>query len=263
MLTQGKKGTSGIPRLTDGSGHGSDGNGSNGKSSGGGPSYRVRNRLQDSALQHFQGTCRALGFDFEQKKGFAVKLQACADLPTRHGSFVIAAFSDSKTGKEHTALIKGDVSRMRDCPLRIHSQCHTGDVLGSLRCDCQAQLEASMKYIESRQQGVVIYLQQEGRGIGLVNKIRAYNLQDMGFDTVDANVCLGLPPDARDYGAASEIIQLLGIRSVCLLTNNPSKIEGLREHGIRVTRRMPLVIKANEHNREYLATKRKRMGHLF
>ena len=199
----------------------------------------------------------------EDRRGFTVRLQACADLPTKHGPFLIAAFSDSASGKEHTAIIKGEIAGSKDCPVRIHSQCHTGDVIGSLRCDCRAQLEASLAYIAARPCGVVIYLQQEGRGIGLINKIRAYNLQDMGFDTVDANVCLGFPADARDYRTASEIIQLLDIRSVALLTNNPSKIAGLKKHGIRVTRRIPLVIAANDHNRDYLETKRERMGHLY
>ena len=203
------------------------------------------------------------GFAISETRDFSVRLEAYTDLPSKHGDFIIAVFSDNENHEEHTAIIQGTVSGKDDCPLRIHSQCQTGDIFGSLRCDCQDQLNASLKYISSLPHGVVIYLKQEGRGIGLVNKIRAYQLQDIGYDTVDANICLGFPADARDYRVASEIIQILEIESVALLTNNPRKIDGLREQGIVVTRRIPIVTETNPFNAEYLKTKRDRMGHLF
>jgi GTP cyclohydrolase II len=147
--------------------------------------------------------------------------------------------------------------------VRIHSECHTGDVWGSLRCDCRQQLEASLHYVQEQECGVVIYLRQEGRGIGLLNKLRAYDLQDQGLDTVEANQQLGLPTDARTYEAAAAIIRLLGIRSVALMTNNPDKISGLSEAEIPISRRIPLVIRSNTYNQDYLQTKRERLGHLL
>ena len=192
-----------------------------------------------------------------------VQLVVKADFPTRFGSFTIAGFHDNREGKEHTAIIQGDVGGKEDCPVRVHSQCHTGDVWGSLRCDCRQQLEAAVSYIADQAFGTVIYLKQEGRGIGLLNKLRAYQLQDMGLDTVEANQFLGLPIDARDYKVAAKIIGLLGIKSVALLTNNPEKIDGLRQEGIEVARRLPIVIASNRFNAEYLKTKKNRMGHLF
>ena len=192
-----------------------------------------------------------------------VVLAAQASLPTKWGEFSIFGFLDRLTGVEHTAIVHGNVSESERCPVRLHSQCHTGDVLGSLRCDCQAQLEYALEYISSVPFGAVLYLAQEGRGIGLVNKIRAYHLQDLGMDTVDANLNLGFPSDARRYGVASDMINLLGIRSIELLTNNPDKIDALTELGIVVERRLPVVIESNEHNSNYLETKRNRMGHLI
>jgi GTP cyclohydrolase II len=220
-------------------------------------------KLDRAAEEYLDKKCLESGFNVEGIKGFSVALAACANLPTKSGRFTIVGFQEYDDNKEHTAIVHGRVAGSEDCPLRIHSQCHTGDVLGSLRCDCQDQLAASLEYIAAQPFGVVIYLQQEGRGIGLINKIRAYHLQDMGFDTVDANTCLGFPADARDYRVASEIIQLLNIKSVVLLTNNPHKLEGLEKEGIQVKRRIPLVIEANKYNRDYLKTKSKRMGHLF
>jgi GTP cyclohydrolase II len=190
-------------------------------------------------------------------------LVARAHLPTTHGDFEIVGFYEPSTGKEHTAIVKGDVTGKADVPLRVHSQCHTGDVLGSLRCDCQAQLEAALDYIGQQEFGVVLYLIQEGRGIGLLNKIKAYQLQDLGLDTIEANVYLGFSPDARRYANAAQMIRLLGIESIALLTNNPEKIQGLGAEGITVTRRLPLVIPENPHNKSYLETKKLHMGHLF
>lgn len=188
---------------------------------------------------------------------------ARAHLPTTHGDFEIVGFYEPSTGKEHTAIVRGDVSGKTDVPLRVHSQCHTGDVLGSLRCDCQAQLEAALEYMGQREYGVVLYLIQEGRGIGLLNKIKAYQLQDLGLDTIEANVYLGFSPDARRYASAAQMIRLLGIGSIALLTNNPEKIQGLEAEGVSITRRIPLVIQGNPHNRSYLETKKNHMGHLF
>ncbi len=188
---------------------------------------------------------------------------AVASLPTKWGEFSIHGFIDSETGREHTAIIKGDVRSKSGCPVRVHSQCHTGDVLGSLRCDCRAQLEFSLQYISTCEYGVVVYMQQEGRGIGLVNKLKAYHLQDLGMDTVDANLYLGFPSDARTYETAARIIVALGIHSIELMTNNPEKIEQLERHGITIERRIPVIIESNLHNQGYLETKRKRMGHLI
>ncbi len=188
---------------------------------------------------------------------------ARAQLPTRYGRFVIVGFYDGREHKEHTAIIKGDVRGAEDCPLRIHSECHTGDVLGSLRCDCREQLEAALRYVGSQPFGVVIYMKQEGRGIGLLNKLKAYQLQDLGLDTIEANLYLGFPEDARDYKVAARIVGLLGIRSVLLLTNNPAKIDGLEHEGVLVSGRVPLVIRANPYNADYLHVKKSQMGHLF
>lgn len=197
------------------------------------------------------------------KPGDDLVMVARAHLPTTHGDFDIVGFYEPSTGKEHTAIVKGDVSGKTEVPLRVHSQCHTGDVLGSLRCDCQAQLEAALEYIGSQETGVVLYLIQEGRGIGLLNKIKAYQLQDLGLDTIEANVYLGFSPDSRRYASAARMIGLLGIRSIALLTNNPEKIQGLEDEGVTIVRRLPLVIPENPHNKSYLETKRNHMGHLF
>ena len=192
-----------------------------------------------------------------------VQLVVTADFPTRFGRFKLFGFYDNIEGKEHTAVVQGDLKDREDCSLRIHSECHTGDVWGSLRCDCREQLEASLRYIAAQPFGAVVYLRQEGRGIGLLNKLRTYQLQDLGLDTIEANQFLGLPVDARDYKVASIIIELLGIRSVALMTNNQKKIDGLRNEGIDVRRRIPLVITSNKHNALYLKTKKDRMGHLY
>lgn len=192
-----------------------------------------------------------------------VTLEARAHFPTRFGTFELYGFRDSQGGKEHTAVVKGNVNGAVDCPVRVHSQCHTGDVWGSLRCDCRDQLEASLEYIAGQEVGAVVYLKQEGRGIGLINKIRAYHLQDLGLDTIEANEYLGFPAEARRYTVAAEILSLLGIRSVALLTNNPDKITKLTEEGIEITRRIPVVIPWNKHNETYMQTKQNSMGHLF
>ena len=192
-----------------------------------------------------------------------VEFVAQARLPTRYGDFTIFGFRERSTGKEHTAIVRGDVAGKEQCPVRVHSECHTGDVLGSLRCDCRDQLEAGLRYIASRDFGAVLYLRQEGRGIGLNNKIRAYAMQDLGFDTVEANTYLGLPEDARAYAVAAEMVRSLGIKSLLLMTNNPDKIEQLLAAGIPVVGRVPVVIEPNPHSGRYLGTKRKRMRHML
>lgn len=192
-----------------------------------------------------------------------VEFVAKASLPTRYGEFTIFGFRERSTGKEHTAVVHGDVAGKERCPLRVHSECHTGDVMGSLRCDCRDQLEASLRYIASQEFGAVLYLRQEGRGIGLNNKIRAYAMQDLGFDTVEANTYLDLPEDSRGYAMAAEMVKSLGVKSLLLMTNNPDKIEQLQAAGIPVAGRIPVVIEPNPHSTRYLGTKSKRMRHML
>lgn len=190
-----------------------------------------------------------------------VKVDAVADLPTRFGRFRIVAFWNNRDGKEHVAMVHGDVMGADDVPTRLHSECLTGDAMGSLRCDCRDQLEAALRDLGSRERGLLLYLRQEGRGIGLVNKVRAYALQDGGLDTVDANLALGFRDDERDYAIAAHMLVSLNVSSIRLMTNNPDKIEQLEQHGIRVTARIPHVMRPNEHNRFYLETKAARSGH--
>ncbi len=190
-----------------------------------------------------------------------MRIVSVAELPTRFGEFRAVAFSDAPDGREHIAIVKGSVRGRSRVPVRVHSECLTGDVLGSLRCDCRDQLTSALETIGREEAGVVVYLRQEGRGIGLVNKIRAYALQDQGHDTVDANRLLGFGDDLRDYAAAAEMLEALGVRSVMLMTNNPAKVAGLRDHGVKVAGRLPHVVTANRHNHRYLATKQTRAGH--
>lgn len=190
------------------------------------------------------------------------RIGATAVMPSRHGDFTVVAF-ESIDGKEHGAVIKGDVRGAHAVPLRIHSECFTGDVMGSLKCDCRDQLEAALDYIGQQDTGVVIYLRQEGRGIGLVNKIRAYALQDAGLDTVEANLALGFMDDERTYDLAAQMIEELGMASIQLITNNPKKIEGLRANGIDVQGRIPHRMPPNPHNVDYLRTKKRKSGHLL
>jgi GTP cyclohydrolase II len=196
-------------------------------------------------------------------EGLCVQLVAHAHLPTRFGDFELYGFYDAKADKEHTAVVHGDVKGRKAVPVRVHSECHTGDVLGSLRCDCREQLEFALRYVGMQECGAVIYLRQEGRGIGLLNKIKAYQLQELGLDTVEANLYLGFPDEGRDYKVAQKILALLGIESVALLTNNPDKIDKLTSEGVEVTGRIPIVMAPNPHDERYLATKKEKMGHLF
>tara|TARA_Y100001960_G_scaffold25558_1_gene22551 strand:- start:2640 stop:3278 length:639 start_codon:yes stop_codon:yes gene_type:complete len=189
------------------------------------------------------------------------EIPADARLPTDKGEFRIRVFNDSETGMDHVALTLGEMEGPDPVLVRVHSECLTGDAFGSLRCDCGPQLDAAISMIQDVGWGCILYLRQEGRGIGLHAKIQAYNLQDQGADTVEANLLLGHPADARDYGVASEILRLIGIESVCLLTNNPDKIAQLISYGINVEQRMPLVAGVGDENREYLAIKVDKMGH--
>ena len=184
-------------------------------------------------------------------------------MPTKFGDFRAIGYRSRSDEKDHVAMVKGDVRGLEDVLVRIHSECLTGDVFGSLRCDCGLQLDDAMRRVEDEGRGIVLYLAQEGRGIGLLNKLRAYELQELGLDTVDANLRLGLPADLRDYGIGAEILADLGVSSVRLLTNNPSKIAGLERHGIRVSEQLPIEHPAGEHNRGYLSTKARRLGHLL
>ena len=187
-----------------------------------------------------------------------------ARLPTRDAEFRIALYQDpADAAKEHIALIYGEIKDQENVLTRVHSECFTGDVLGSLRCDCGDQLEAAMNLVGDSGGGVVLYLRQEGRGIGLLDKLKAYNLQDRGFDTVDANLELGHQADARDYAVAALMLNDLGVRSVRLITNNPAKIDGLERHGIPVTERVPLTVTPNDHSAGYLQTKVERMNHMI
>lgn len=192
-----------------------------------------------------------------------VQLVAVADLPSRFGAFQIAGFISPCDVKEHTAIIRGNIVGKEGVVTRVHSECLTGDVMGSQRCDCRDQLLTSMKIIEEEGEGVLLYLRQEGRNIGLTEKIRAYALQDLGLDTVDANIHLGYKPDERDYGIAASILNNLQVKSIKLLTNNPEKIRQLSNAGIRIDERLPLIMEPTEYSRAYLETKTKRSGHLF
>ncbi|MGD2027760.1 MAG: GTP cyclohydrolase II [Anaerolineales bacterium] len=192
-----------------------------------------------------------------------VRIAGIADLPTIFGEFHIVAFYNNRDDKEHAAIIKGDVMDAEDVPVRVHSECLTGDALGSLRCDCRDQLKEALKAIGQMEKGIVLYMRQEGRGIGLVNKIRAYGLQDYGYDTVDANLALGFRDDERDYAVAAHMLQSLRVKSIQLMTNNPRKINDLTKYGVEVTKRVPHIIPPNEHNRFYLATKAVKSGHLI
>ena len=185
------------------------------------------------------------------------------DLPTDHGHFRLSMYKSRVTGLEHLALVKGDVGDGAPVLVRVHSECFTGDVLGSERCDCGPQLHAAMEMVEREGRGAVVYMRQEGRGIGLENKLHAYRKQEEGLDTVEANVALGFAPDLRDYGEGAQILEDLGIRKLRLMTNNPCKIAGLEGYGLEIVERVPIVIPANAHDKRYLDTKREKMGHII
>jgi|TARA_R110000782_G_scaffold21442_6_gene57664 GTP cyclohydrolase II len=193
----------------------------------------------------------------------SVTFVASSKLPTRWGTFTMHGFLEPETGKEHVVLTMGDVADGQPVLGRLHSECLTGDALFSLRCDCGFQLEAALKAIAEEGRGALLYLRQEGRGIGLMNKIRAYHLQDGGADTVEANEQLGFGADQRDYGICQPILKHLGITSLRLLTNNPRKVKALESYGLNVTERLPLEFGLNPHNSKYLATKAGKLGHML
>jgi len=191
------------------------------------------------------------------------RIVASAQLPSEFGQFQAHVFRNDRDAHEHVALVRGDLKGAEDVATRLHSECLTGDAFGSLRCDCRGQLESSLRLIGQAERGVVLYLRQEGRGIGLANKIRAYELQEQGYDTVDANLLLGFAADERDYAVAAAMLRTLGVASVALMTNNPDKIQQLSAQGIQVSRRLAHEMAPNPHNRAYLATKARRSGHLI
>lgn len=192
-----------------------------------------------------------------------VKEVASANVPTKYGDFQIKVFQNIIDLEEHVALIKGKWEKDEIIPVRVHSECLTGDVFGSLRCDCGSQLHSALRMIEKEGRGVLLYMRQEGRGIGLVNKVRAYSLQEQGLDTVEANIELGFKPDPRDYGIGAQILSVLGVRKMKLITNNPKKRVGLESYGLEVSSLVPIEIEPNDINKNYLITKKNKLGHLL
>lgn len=201
--------------------------------------------------------------EYRKRTESFVKQIADVDFPSRYGHFRIKAYEGTLDGKCHIAVVKGDVAGKKNVLVRVHSECLTGDALGSLRCDCGDQLATALKNIEKEGEGVVLYMRQEGRGIGLANKMRAYELQDKGADTVEANVELGFAPDLRDYGIGAQILSDLGLTSIRLMTNNPAKRAGLEGYNLEIVERVPLVVKANKFDKRYLRVKKVKMGHLL
>jgi GTP cyclohydrolase II len=197
------------------------------------------------------------------KDKVCVRIAAIAELPSRFGQFQVVAFWNNRDNKEHAAFLHGDVTGAQDVPVRLHSECLTGDAIGSLRCDCRDQLETALAAIGKMDRGILLYLRQEGRGIGFLNKIRAYGLQDHGMDTVEANVALGFRDDERDYSVAAHMVHSLKVKSIRLMTNNPKKIGGLESLGVKVAGRIPVIMPPNQYNRFYLETKREKSGHLL
>jgi 3,4-dihydroxy 2-butanone 4-phosphate synthase/GTP cyclohydrolase II len=196
-------------------------------------------------------------------KSLCLRIVALANFPSKYGSFKIVAFENNKDGKDHIMVIKGNVESAENVLTRVHSSCVTGDVLGSLRCDCGDQLKEALRMIEQEGQGVLLYMQQEGRGIGLTNKIKAYMYQDKGIDTYDANLLLGFPPDQRTYELAAAMLKKFRIASVRLMTNNPQKIRDLEEFGVKIKARIPIEISPNKFNRFYLETKKEKFEHIL
>lgn len=200
---------------------------------------------------------------YRLKKERLVRRVTAAHLPTKFGDFIAYGYEDLIKGEHHVALVKGEVAGKNNILVRVHSQCLTGDVFGSLRCDCGDQLSTALRMIEKEKSGVILYMSQEGRGIGLLNKLKAYEIQEQGCDTVEANKILGFSADLRDYGIGAQILMDLGLTTIRLLTNNPRKIVGIEGYGLKVTERIPLETKPNVHNIEYLKTKSKKLGHLL
>ncbi len=200
---------------------------------------------------------------YRRQKDIYVRRAAESVLPTDHGEFRLVGYENTLSGEHHVALVKGEIGEQDDVLVRVHSECLTGDAFGSKRCDCGEQLDNAMRRIQEADAGVLLYMRQEGRGIGLINKIKAYHLQDGGLDTVEANEALGFPADMRDYGIGAQILRDLGVRRIRLLTNNPKKIRGLAGYGLEIVERLPLQAESNIKNKRYLQTKRDRLGHLI
>ncbi|MBP5555724.1 MAG: bifunctional 3,4-dihydroxy-2-butanone-4-phosphate synthase/GTP cyclohydrolase II [Lachnospiraceae bacterium] len=192
-----------------------------------------------------------------------VECASIAKMPTKYGEFKAHCYINKITGEHHVALVKGDIGDGKDVLCRVHSECLTGDVFGSMRCDCGQQLETALKMIEAEGRGILLYMRQEGRGIGLVNKLKAYKLQEEGMDTLEANIALGFPGDMREYYVGAQILREIGVKSLNLLTNNPDKVYQLEDYGISINKRVPIEIEANVYDLFYLQTKRARMGHLL